>query len=114
MSAVKITVLNLLNTGKTVVVVTHSYGSIPGIAALADLSLDARKERGLANGVEAVVVISGFYLPVGLTMLGIMGGQLPPQYLHEKTPHYTSTVLARSTPCTMISSITKLSKPSGV
>lgn len=82
-NAVREAVLKLLDIGKNVVVVTHSYGSIPGIAALAGLSLDTRKEKSLANGVEAVVVISGFYLPVGLTMLDIMGGQLPPQYLHE-------------------------------
>lgn len=81
--AVRGAVLKLLDTGKNVVVVTHSYGSIPGIAALAGLSVDIRKESGLSQGVEAVVVISGFYLPVGLTMLGIMGGQLPPQYLLE-------------------------------
>ncbi|PPJ56677.1 hypothetical protein CBER1_08713 [Cercospora berteroae] len=63
-----------------VLVVTHSYGSIPGTAALSDLSVAARKATGQSNGVVGVVIISGFLLPPGLTMLDAMAGKLPPQY----------------------------------
>jgi len=70
-------------SGSNVVVVTHSYGSIPGTAALAGLGAEARELEGKSTSVTNVVVIAGFLLPAGTTMLAVMGGQLPPQYLHE-------------------------------
>lgn len=81
--AIRAAVTNQLDTGNDVVVVTHSYSSVPGTAALAGLSLKARKTAGETNRVVSVVIISGFILPPGSTMLTIMGGQLPPQYLLE-------------------------------
>ncbi|THY03461.1 hypothetical protein D6D01_10215 [Aureobasidium pullulans] len=81
--ATRAAVMNQLDAGNDVVVVTHSYSSIPGTAALTGLSLKARKTEGKTNGVIGVVIISGFILPLGSTMLTIMGGQLPPQYLLE-------------------------------
>ncbi|TIA06456.1 hypothetical protein D6C81_09895 [Aureobasidium pullulans] len=82
-AAIRAAVTNQLDAGNDVVVVTHSYSSIPGTAALTGLSLKARKTAGNTNGVVGVVIISGFILPLGLTMLTIMNGQLPPQYLLE-------------------------------
>jgi hypothetical protein len=65
------------------VVVTHSYGCIPGPAALTDLSTTTRKSDNHTGGVKAVVMIAGFFCPPGGTMLDAMGGKLLPQYLHE-------------------------------
>ena len=45
--------------------------------------METRESAGLPGGIRSVVIISGFLLPAGATMLAVMGGQLPPQYLHE-------------------------------
>ena len=83
LSAVRQVVLSQVEVGEEVVVVTHSYGCIPGLAALADLSTANRSISGLQGGVKAVVMIAGFFCPPGGTMLDAMGGRLLPQYLHE-------------------------------
>ncbi|THW69034.1 hypothetical protein D6D19_08631 [Aureobasidium pullulans] len=81
--AIRAAVTKQLDTGHDVVVVTHSYGTVPGTAALTGLNLKARRTANKTNGVVGVVIISGFILPPDSTMLTIMGGQLPPQYLLE-------------------------------
>ncbi|TIA29205.1 hypothetical protein D6C78_10352 [Aureobasidium pullulans] len=82
-AAIRAAVMSQLDTGIDVVIVTHSYSSIPGTAALTSLNLKARKTAGNTNGVVGVVIISGFILPPDSTMLTIMNNQLPPQYLLE-------------------------------
>lgn len=77
------TVLAELETGRDVVVITHSYGCIPGPSALAGLDKATREAAGETSAVTAVVMIAGFLCPPGETMLAMMGGQLLPQYLHE-------------------------------
>jgi len=83
LSTVRQIVLGQVEANKEVVVVTHSYGCIPGLAALTDLSTTTRRTRSLQGGVSAVLMIAGFFCPPGGTMLDAMGGQLLPQYLHE-------------------------------
>lgn len=81
--AVRDAVLDQLNAEKDVVVVTHSYGAIPGTAALTDLGMTARKAAGKHTGVTAIIVISGVLVPPGVTMLAAMGGELRPPYFRE-------------------------------
>ena len=76
-------VLSQLEDGRDVIVVTHSYGSIPSTAALKDLSTSSRQTASQSTSVTGIVIISGFLLAPGTTMLSTMGGQLPPQYLYE-------------------------------
>jgi hypothetical protein len=83
MAAIRTAVETVLDDGKDVVVVTHSYSSIPGTASLAGLDAASRKATGKTTSVRNVVIISGFLCPAGTTMLAIMGGHLAPQYLHE-------------------------------
>ena len=83
LSAVRQVVLSQVEAGKDVVVVTHSYGCIPGLAALTDLSTTTRKSANQQGGVTAVVMIAGFFCPPGGTMLDAMGGRLLPQYLQK-------------------------------
>ena len=82
-SAIRTTVLSQLETGRDVLVLTHSYGCIPGLAALSGLDPATRSTNGQSTSVKAVVMIAGFLCPPGTTMLAMMGGQLLPQYLHE-------------------------------
>ncbi|GAB7333990.1 hypothetical protein MBLNU13_g06092t1 [Cladosporium sp. NU13] len=83
LSAILDTILSQLKTGHDVVVLTHSYGCIPGLAALSGLDSATRSANGQSTSVKAVVMIAGFLCPPGTTMLAMMGGQLLPQYLHE-------------------------------
>jgi pimeloyl-ACP methyl ester carboxylesterase len=83
MAVIRNTIVSQLEAGRDVVVVTHSYGCIPGLAALAGLDSATRQASGQDNGVKAVVMIAGFLCPPGNTMLAMMGGQLLPQYLYE-------------------------------
>lgn len=82
-AAVRNIVLLQLDDGHDAVVVTHSYGCIPGLAALAGLDRSTREASGQSSCVRAVVMLAGFLCPPGGTMLAMMGGQLPPQYLRE-------------------------------
>ncbi|KAK5709013.1 hypothetical protein LTR17_020159 [Elasticomyces elasticus] len=73
----------LEEAGRDVLVVTHSYGSIPGLAALDFVKDTVPTAAKRSSKVLGVVVISGFLLPASSTMLECMGGKLPPQYLLE-------------------------------
>ncbi|TIA62664.1 hypothetical protein D6C76_09952 [Aureobasidium pullulans] len=63
-AAIRAAVTNQLDAGNDVVVVTHSYGTVPGTAALTGLNIKARKTAGNTNGV-------------------VGAANLPPQYLLE-------------------------------
>jgi len=85
LEAVKAVVLNELdNESNDVVVVTHSYGCIPGLSALAGLSPEARSAAGRKTAVRGAAVLAGFLIPTGARFIDLMpNGQLPPQYLLE-------------------------------
>lgn len=55
----------LVAAGKRVVVVAHSYGSLPAGEAIKPLLLADRSARGEQGGVEHLVYISAFVLPPG-------------------------------------------------
>ena len=82
-AAVREAVLGELDSGNDVVVVTHSYSCIPGTAALSGLSSKHRAAAGKRTSVKRVVILAGFLVPPGTSMLSINGGKLPPQYWHE-------------------------------
>ncbi|KAK2686556.1 hypothetical protein QWA68_014368 [Fusarium oxysporum] len=68
-----------LNEGKRIVLVCHSYGGIPGSAAVEGFQVHEREAKGLSGGVSHVVYIAAFALPVkGLSLLTAAGGQHGP------------------------------------
>ncbi|KAK4500866.1 hypothetical protein PRZ48_009058 [Zasmidium cellare] len=79
-SAVRTTLLTQLETSN-VLLITHSWGSIVGAAALTALSTTARTAANHTTSVVALILISGFIVPPGLTSLEITGGKPLPQYL---------------------------------
>ncbi|KAE8390748.1 Alpha/beta hydrolase fold-1 [Aspergillus alliaceus] len=60
------TAQSLLDSGKTVVAVMHSYGGVVGTDAL----------HGLA--IEHLIYMTAFIPPTGNSLAGMFGGQLPP------------------------------------
>ncbi|KAK8130830.1 Alpha/beta hydrolase fold-1 [Apiospora sp. TS-2023a] len=61
---------NLVDAGRSVVAVMHSYGGQVGTNALANLSLESRSKRGLPGGVAHLVYMCAFALPEGGSMVG--------------------------------------------
>lgn len=61
----------LMDQGKEAVLVSHSYGSLPGSVAVEGQTVEERAARGLKGGIKAIVTISGFAFPVsGKSIMG--------------------------------------------
>jgi pimeloyl-ACP methyl ester carboxylesterase len=68
-----------LDEGKRIVLVCHSYGGIPGSAAVEGYQLHEREAKGLSGGIMHIVYVASFALPVkGLSLLTAIGGTLGP------------------------------------
>ncbi|KAF4339114.1 glutathione S-transferase [Fusarium beomiforme] len=83
----------VLDEGKQVALVCHSYGGIPGSAAVEGYQVHERESKGLSGGISHVIYIAAFALPVkGLSLLSAAGGTHGPFldrtdgicYLNEK------------------------------
>lgn len=61
---------SLVDTGRSIVAVMHSYGGQIGTNALTGLSLESRDRQGLPGGVAHLVYMSAFALPEGGSMVG--------------------------------------------
>ena len=59
--------LPLLDSGKCVVEIMHSYGGIPGSAAAYGLSEEERNKEGLKGGVVGLIFVASFVIPVEKT-----------------------------------------------
>jgi alpha-beta hydrolase superfamily lysophospholipase len=59
------TAQTLIDSGKFLIVVAHSYGGIVATEALCGMGLTERKRNGLAGGVQSVVYVAAFILSVG-------------------------------------------------
>ncbi|KZO96988.1 alpha/beta-hydrolase [Calocera viscosa TUFC12733] len=64
----------LVCAGKDVVLVMHSYGGLPGAAAVRGLG----KREGRQGGVTHLVFLGSFILDEGEAALDLLAGQLPP------------------------------------
>ncbi|KAH6672705.1 Alpha/beta hydrolase fold-1 [Plectosphaerella plurivora] len=89
-AAVRAELESLVNEGKDVVLVVHSYGGIPGSNAVRGLS---KAERSDAKGsVLMVVYMAAFAIPAGTCLLDGLGGQHLPWwdiqngFVRPKTP----------------------------
>ena len=66
----------LLDEGKEVVLLTHSYGAIPGTQSLAQLSKKAREAAGKKGGIRTVVYLASVILAVGTSNYDLFGEAL--------------------------------------
>jgi len=78
--AVRKPIVNELEAGNDVVVVTHSMGTIVGCAALSGLDTKSRSASGKTSSVKEVVCLAGVFLPAGHTVTELGGGEVSPQY----------------------------------
>lgn len=64
----------IVDEGKTVMIVMHSYGGLVGSDAIPeDLSLQSRQQKGLAGGVSRLFYFAAFILDQGKSVLGTFG-----------------------------------------
>lgn len=70
---------SLLNDGKEIIVVCHSYGGIPGSAAVEGYQVHERRDKSLKGGIKHVVYVASFALPAkGLSLKTAIGGTYGP------------------------------------
>ncbi|KAI1210895.1 alpha/beta-hydrolase [Annulohypoxylon truncatum] len=85
-----------LDEGREAVVLGHSQGGIAASALTEGQTIQDRKVKGLKGGIKAVIYLTALAIPVkGATLLGLLGGTLPPIYRVEG-PFYVLTELALS------------------
>lgn len=70
-------VLPLVDQGKEVILVAHSYGGIPTTQSLEKLSQKARSAQGKSGGVKKVVYLTAVILQAGSSNFELFGGNMP-------------------------------------
>ncbi|KAL8747124.1 MAG: hypothetical protein Q9190_000947 [Brigantiaea leucoxantha] len=83
--AVRDILLSLIDDGKDIFLLNHSYGGVPGGAAAHGLSKAEVERQGKKGGVLGLVYMSSFVVPENLSLLDYLGGQHPP-YLQKNQP----------------------------
>ncbi len=68
--------LPLLEEGKDMLLVMHSYGGCPGSAAAKGLSKKERTATGRSGGVIGLVFLAGFLFKEGDSLFSRLGGKL--------------------------------------
>ena len=63
--------------GRDIVLLMHSYASMPGIAAAKGYSKSQRALEGKKGGVVGLICMSAFLVPEGVSCAGTQGGKLP-------------------------------------
>jgi alpha-beta hydrolase superfamily lysophospholipase len=58
----------LVDQGREVIVVAHSYGGVIATDALSGLGIRQRKEQGLTGGVTRIIYVAAFILLIGKTL----------------------------------------------
>ncbi|KAL2850239.1 Alpha/beta hydrolase fold-1 [Aspergillus pseudoustus] len=72
-AALQAKLIPLFNEGRTSVLISHSYGSLPATHTAQGQTVSERKERGEKGGIAAVISIAGFAFPA--RGRNIMGGE---------------------------------------
>lgn len=76
-AAIRSVLFKVLAEGKEVVIIGHSYASMPASAAAKGQSVVERKVDGLPGGVVGLIFIAAFLVPEGISCAGAQGGNLP-------------------------------------
>lgn len=63
--------------GKDIIVLMHSYASMPGASAAKGFSKTERQRNSQAGGILGLICVGAFLVPEGLSCAGLQGGNLP-------------------------------------
>ena len=78
--AIRKIILVELDRGQNVVLVTHSYGGVPGASALSGLSTKSRTAEGHSTSVVALAMMCSFVVPAGISLKELGQGREPPPW----------------------------------
>lgn len=70
--------VSLIDKGKDIILVLHSYGGVVGSGAVEGLGSAERAQQGKPGGVIMVVYMSAFAIPKGKSLLDMLGGRFLP------------------------------------
>jgi pimeloyl-ACP methyl ester carboxylesterase len=90
----------LVEDGKEVVLVMHSYGGVPGTESVKGLSKKEREAAGKEGGVASLVYLTSFLLVPGLSLAAFLNNQMPPWITFDVSypiPSESSPVVAKHT-----------------
>lgn len=73
----------LADAGKSILMVTHSYGGIPGTEGSKGLSEKEREKAGKPGGIAQLLYITSLVARVGESLIDLMGSGVAP-FLHIK------------------------------
>lgn len=82
-AAVRRVIQPLVETGKEIVLLTHSAGGVSGGGAVNGLDIKSRKEAGLSGGVTRVIYMAAFMVPKDSSLLEMLGGKPAPWMVVE-------------------------------
>ncbi|KFY45988.1 hypothetical protein V494_00668 [Pseudogymnoascus sp. VKM F-4513 (FW-928)] len=77
--------LPIIEEGKDVVVVCHSYGGIPAGGAARGLAKKEREARNEKGGVLGLIYLSSFVVPEGASVVQFLGGEYAP-FVQQNQP----------------------------
>ncbi|KAH6664781.1 Alpha/beta hydrolase fold-1 [Plectosphaerella plurivora] len=77
-AAVRAEIEKLVNEGREIVVVAHSYGGVPSSNAVEGFNLKDRAAAGKKGGVASVIYMTSFAIPAGTSLMDGVGGVYPP------------------------------------
>jgi hypothetical protein len=77
-AAVTSAITSHADAGRDVVLLCHSFGGIPGSTACKGLLKSDRATHGLPGGVVHVIYLASMAFPLGTSVYGVIGGELPP------------------------------------
>ncbi|KFY15305.1 hypothetical protein V492_02086, partial [Pseudogymnoascus sp. VKM F-4246] len=83
--SLRVQLLPLLEEGKDVVVVCHSYGGIPAGGAARGLAKKEREARDEKGGVLGLIYLTSFVVPEGVSLVQFLGGQHAPYVQQNQT-----------------------------
>ncbi|KAI1262792.1 Alpha/beta hydrolase fold-1 [Xylariaceae sp. FL1019] len=78
--AIRTDLEKLIDDGKEVILVAHSYGGIVASNSVEGLNVKTRASQGLKGGVSMIVFLCAFTIPAGATVRSSLGGNLLPWY----------------------------------
>ncbi|KAM0331399.1 hypothetical protein ACHAQA_003072 [Verticillium albo-atrum] len=76
LEVIRASIKPILDAGEEIVVLSHSYGGIPGSAVVEGNAIEDRAAQGLKGGIKAAIYVAAFAVPQrGLSVLDAVGGK---------------------------------------
>ncbi|KAI0199955.1 Alpha/beta hydrolase fold-1 [Astrocystis sublimbata] len=70
----------LIDEGKEVILVGHSYGGVVCSNSVDGLGIQQRSSKGLKGGIILILYLAAFAVPVGASLKGLLGDSYPPPW----------------------------------